>query len=98
MCAKRFTVHPSQQNAATDPKGPGNETTGPDCCGAGRWSQEGRKRNGAMVAAPGVQQPKPMRQSMRAYGFVTRLDGTCKASQSTDTRQAPSMRVFVESQ
>lgn len=55
MCEKRFTVHPSQQNAATDPKGLGNETTGPDCCGAGRWSQVGRKRNAAMTTALGVQ-------------------------------------------
>ena len=55
MCAKRFTVHPSQQKAATDPKGLGNETTGPDCCGAERWSQGGRKRNAAMTTALGVQ-------------------------------------------
>ena len=60
-----------------------------------------RERNGNFrfgdVRKPFARVAKPMRQSLRVHGFVTRLDGTCKASQSTDTRQAPSTRVFVES-
>ena len=63
----------------------------------GRGDSAGARYAGEMPAAI-RKSGKPERQSLRALWFVSRIDGQCKASQSTDTRQAPSMRVFVESQ
>ena len=59
-----FTLQPCTGNDASS-----NETGSPKSCGAGGWSQEGRKRNAGMTARQGVEQSKPERQSLRALGL-----------------------------